>query len=1104
MVRLLLLLIFPITILLFSCQSTVSEEATKPLLFELVSAETSGIDFLNEVQNRAGLNIMTYRNYYNGGGVAIGDINNDNLSDIYFTSNLGPNKLFLNKGNWEFEDISKNAGVSGSKAWSTGVVMADVNADGLLDIYVCNSGGIDGDNKENELFINNGDLTFTERAADFGLNDSGLTTHASFFDYDLDGDLDCYILNNSFKSIDRVQQFTIPRDKREEGGDKLLRNDNGKFVDVSDEAGIYGSWIGFGLGVSVGDIDGDMFPDMYISNDFWERDYLYINNQDGTFREELIERTDLISASSMGSDIADVNNDGHVEIFTTEMLPGDNYRLKTMTKFEETNIKELKVRSSYHYQLMQNSFQVNDGLGNFKDMSFMSGLAATDWSWGALMFDMDNDGWKDIFVSNGIYHDITSMDFVDFASDNENIRKIVEEKGKFEFSDLEEYLPSTPIKNYAFVNTRNGLFEDKALELGLGEPSFSNGAAYGDLDNDGDLDLVVNNLNMPSFIYRNLTSEQGRNNYIQFKFKGAEGNPFGIGSRVEIFKDGKKQVQQNFQARGFESSTEPVLTFGIGQAERLDSVIVTWGNGDREVLKNVAANTLITLDANNARGGDLQGPERLAEDTLFADVTENVLKGNYDHKENSFNDFDVERLIPRAVSTEGPKILSGDLSGDGLQDFVLLGAHGDEDKVFVQSENGKFEQIKIPNVEKDSAFESTCGVIVDIDADGDNDIVIGSGGNQLEKGARYSFARYYRNDGEGRFKNVQSLGPTAVGNFSVIAANDIDKDGDIDLFFGGRIVPGNYGLIPRSFLFRNDEDDEWTNIGPDQLSGAGMVTDAVWSDYNSDGFDDLVVVGDWMSLKIYPNSEGNLGNPSTLPNSSGWWTSIEVADVNNDGMDDYILGNWGLNTKFKTSKDRPLSMYVKDFDSNGKSDIIINWYPPEENTPFPFASKMDLTAQMPALKKSAFTYHEFAGMTYETLFVEEQRRGALEYKTNYLQSAVLINNNQKFKLIGLPMEAQISPVFGIEAGDWDGDGNVDLFLGGNFYHLKPEVGRHDGNKGVFLIGDGAGGFKPLPQRETGIRIDGEVRDVVSIQSNDGNTYLLIARNNLPAIVLQRK
>ncbi|HPM32629.1 MAG TPA: VCBS repeat-containing protein [Chryseolinea sp.] len=1081
--------------LLVSCSSK-EDSVTKSTLFTLTNGNETGLSFINKVEDTKDFNIFTYRNFYNGGGVGIGDINNDSLADIYFTSNTNQNKLYINKGNWVFEDITESAGVGGNRSWSTGVAMADVNGDGYLDIYVCNSGNVEGGNKENELFINNGDLTFSERAKEFGLNDSGYSTHASFFDFDLDGDLDCYMLNNSFKSIDRVDQFLISREVRDSvGGDKLLRNDDGHFIDVSAKAGIYGSWIGFGLGVSVSDLNNDMLPDIYISNDFWERDYLYVNRGDGTFSEELTSRTSIVSASSMGSDFADLNNDGSPEIFTTDMLPGDNVRLKSLTKFDETNIKELKVKSSYHYQQLQNCLQYNDGLGNFQELANFSNVSSTDWSWGALIFDMDNDGWKDIFVSNGIYRDITSMDFSDFVADRSNIKEIVERTGKFDFNDLLALVPSSKISNYAFVNERNKIFKNLADSLGLSQPSFSNGSAYGDLDNDGDLDLVVNNVNMPSFVYRNNTNELIQNNYLKVKLKGSSGNPFGIGSKVSVWKDGQVQVLQNFTTRGFQSSVEPQLLFGCSKNKVVDSVTVVWPDSKTQTLPNISTNQLLEFDYSKATSKLKKN--NIKKKSLFVDMTKNILDGDYTHHENEFNDFDYERLLLKKVSTEGPKILVADLNGDDLDDFLMLGAFGDADKLFIQSKNHKFQMSNQAVFVNDSNFESTCGAIFDFDNDGDLDILLGSGGNEISRANDDHSLRYYQNDGRGKFSKVEDKFKTTVGNFSCILAHDYDQDGDTDLFVGARIVPGNYGLIPRSFLLRND-NGKWTDITPETLAGAGMVTGAVWSDTDGDSKDDLVVVGDWMSIKIYRNTGSGLDQAKVVPGSNGWWTAIEKADLNNDGHDDFVIGNWGQNSKFKASDKKPLKMFVNDFDQNGKSEFIVTWFPPLEERAFPFAAKSDLTSQLPQLKKNSLKYSEYASKTYEELLSANQRENALEYNATYLSSAILWNlGGAGLKLEALPSEVQVSPVFGIVIDDLNNDKHLDLLLCGNFYGLKPEVGRQDSNHGVLLKGDGSGKFISVPSIETGLNLKGEIRDT-KVLKIAGKKFILLARNNASA------
>jgi enediyne biosynthesis protein E4 len=1079
----------------FSCSSPESKKEALTLFSRLDSTKTD-ISFTNTVVDSKDYNIFTYRNFYNGGGVAIGDMNNDGLPDIYFTANMQPNKLYLNKGNWKFEDITAHAGVAGTKTWSTGVAMADVNADGWLDIYVCNSGDVKGGNKENELFINNGDLTFTERAAEYGLADKGYSTHASFFDFDGDGDLDCYLLNNSFKTIDRVDQFYVKRDVRDdEGGDKLFRNDDGHFTDVSVAAGIYGSEIGFGLGISVSDLNGDMLPDMYVSNDFWERDYLYINRGNGTFSEEIISRTGAISASSMGSDVADLDNDGDVEIFTTEMLPGDNLRLKTMTRFDETNIKELKVKSSYHYQHMQNCVQWNYGDGNFQELANVLNMADTDWSWGCLLFDMNNDGNKDVFVANGIYRDITSMDFSDFVADRDNIRKLVLEKGKFDFEDLLALIPSTKLPNYAFINEGDRRFTNSAAALGLGEPSFSNGSAYGDLDNDGDLDLIVNNVNMPAFIYRNNTDSLLNHNYLKVSLRGPAKNINGIGAKVFAYSKGKTQVLQNFTSRGFESSVEPKLLFGIDGKNNFDSLITIWPDRKKQTLTTLPVNGEITIDYSKATEIFNSAKKADKTNTIFDDVTMALLPKNAKHAENEFNDFDQERLLPRKFSAEGPRIINGDCNNDGLEDFVLLGGYGDDDKLFIQSKNGKFHYQPEPTFFPDSVFESICGVFVDVNKDGYKDLIIGSGGNELNKPKYLLTVRLYTNDGKGHFKKESDRLPVIQGNFSCILAEDFDNDGDDDLFFGGHFITGSYGLIPESVLMRND-CGPWTNITPKSLQKAGMVTGGVWSDVNNDSKKDLVIAGEWMPVKIFMNQGNSLSESKDIANTEGLWNTISRADLNRDGLDDFVLGNWGLNTRFKASAERPMNLYVNDFDQNGKSDFIITMFQTLESKGYPFASKSDLTSQLPVLKKRTLKYSEYSTLGYEELFTLDQKKDAAKYSAVTLQSSILINDKAgNFTIQPLPLSAQVSPVFAISTFDYDGDSILDILLCGNIKGIKHEIERQDANRGVLLKGIGDGSFKETDPVANGLFVDGDVRDTKFLRDSNGNNLLLIGRND---------
>ncbi len=1109
-----------------ACTSTTVHPDPVPdggALFTSMPADQTGIDFVNQVTDGEQFNVLTYRNFYNGGGVAIGDINNDGMPDLYLTANMGPNKLYLNRGDWKFEDITQKAGVAGKGGWSTGVAMADVNGDGWLDIYVCNSGDIAGDDKENELFINSGnaaEIAFTEQAAAYRLNDPGFTTHASFFDYDLDGDLDCYILNNSYKDPERIDAFNRTREEKDPlGGDKLFRNDSPEnaepgaavpFTDVTEQAGIYNSPIGFGLGVSVSDLNGDMRPDIYISNDFWERDYLYLNRGpvDGkgtVFSEELTSRISLCSVSSMGADIADLNNDGAFDVFTTDMLPADNYRLKATTVFDPFHLEDYKYRADYHYQILQNCLQLNDGEASFQELSNLAGVSATDWSWGALIFDFDNDGWKDIFVSNALYKEIMYLDFTNFINDKDEVKKIVTEKGKFDWRDFAAFLPSNPLSNYGFVhqtgNSPIPQFKNMARELGLGEPGFSNGAAYGDLDGDGDLDLVVNNVNMPCFVYRNETDKKTGRHYLKIRLHGNGKNPFGVGAKVEIRQGDRVQALQHFPQRGFESSVEPGLLFGLPDNAEIDRLEVIWPDKKMQTLEHISVDQTLDLRQSDADRPFSAAP--VTRDPFYRDATAELLRGNIRHQENRFNDFNYEILLPRMLSTESPKIIKGDLNGDGKEDFVLTGAAGDPDKMFIQ-QNGTWQEVTGWQPEADRALETTCGLIFDADGDGDNDLLLGAGGNEMQRGFANFRLRYYDNDGSGRFKAVEGKTPPAAGMVSCIVPGDIDLDGDLDLFIGGRAVPGNYGLMPRSFLLLNEGGGRWVDVTRQELGNCGMVTDACFTDTDNDGDQDLIVIGDWLPVLHFENDFGRFvfSKKQTAQPYYGWWTCLEPADLDGDGDLDFVLGNWGLNTKLKASKERPVTMAVKDFDNNGKSELILNWYPPNDDQPWPFAGKMDMTQQLPFLKKKALKFEDYAHLTYETMFDPAQRQGAVAYTANWLQTSVLWNDGSGFRLEALPLEAQVAPAFGIIAQDLDGDNLTDIWLGGNFYGLKPEVGRHDSSRGVFLRGDGKGGFTCLPPADSGLFVKGEVRDAATFQTANG-PIILVARNDADALAFKR-
>ncbi|HMP28315.1 MAG TPA: VCBS repeat-containing protein [Saprospiraceae bacterium] len=1057
--------------------------------FEKLISSKTGITFINEVEDQENFNILTYRNYYNGGGVGVGDVNNDGLLDIFFTANMKKNKLYLNKGNFVFEDITEKAGVAGKGAWSTGVAMRDVNADGFIDIYVCNSGDVDGSNRANELFINNGDGTFTERAAEFGLDDEGFSTHAVFIDLDGDGDLDCYLLNNSYKDPARISFYEKERFiYGSSGGDRIYLNEDGTFVDRTQESGIYSSDIGFGLGVSIGDLDNDLKPDMFISNDFWERDYLYFNQGKGKFKESLIDQVPYVSVASMGSDMADLNNDGWLDIFSTDMLPHSNYRLKTSLKFDEYFLGDIKWKTSYYHQYVQNCLHINQQDRTFKELANYAGVAATDWSWGALIFDINLDGLKDIYVSNGVYHDITDSDFVDFIGDQDAIKQVVTENQRYDFRDFKKYLPHNPQKNFAFINSGDLKFENLSDVLNISEEGYSNGAAYADLDNDGDFDLIINNVNMEASLLKNNAVESGKK-YIKIKLSGPEYNKFGIGTVAKMYQDGRTQVYHSMQSRGFQSSVDADILFGISEFDKeRDSIVIIWPDKKCQILKGDLINSTIEVKYSDSE-------IVFKENTVFEvkpkieDITAKTLSTDIVHIENPYIDYNAERLMPRVHSTEGPKLVVGDVNGDGMDDVILLGAAGHSDQLLL-FKNGKYIESLQSAFDADKAFEGTCGVLFDWDEDGDLDLLIGAGGNEYINGFNFFKSRYYENDGKGNFTRIADKFSQLVGQVSCIELGDFDGDGSVDVFVGGRSIPGNYGLTPRSFIYKNLGGGRFEDVTDAQTGPMGMVTDAKWLDIDKDGKSELIVVGEWMTINVYKFGPTGFQILYTVPNSSGWWTSLQIADIDDDGDMDFIAGNWGLNSKFAASPQRPITMYTHDFDENKKVEPLIEWFYQKDEKAYPFATKADLTSQLPFLKKKVLKYKDFANSQIKDLIEPSVLSVADKKSVVTLQSVFLINDNGVLTLNPLPNECQHTPIFASVLTDIDGDGCNDIFFGGNFYRLKPEVGRQDGNRGGYLKGDCKGNFQYILPKESGISLIGEVRDAKIINNN-----LWIARNN---------
>ncbi len=1097
------LLFIGIVIIYFGCTSKIPSD---DFLFSLIDVEQAGIDFQNDLSYTNEINVYTFRNFYNGAGVGIGDFNNDGLNDLFFCGNQVDNKLYLNKGDFEFLDVTDRSGTASRGVWTTGVSIVDINGDGWLDYYVCKSGDVNTSRRHNELFINQGIvdsldgiaiIAFEERSKEYGLDDLGLSTHAAFFDYDLDGDLDCYLLNNSMRSVGNYDLIPGQRKIRDTlGGNKLLKNlsiesdkPNPVFTDVSEEAGIYGSAIGFGLGVTIGDVNNDGYPDIFVSNDFFEKDYLYINQRDGSFEERIDENIAELSMGSMGADMADINNDGAPEIFVTEMLPDDEKRLKTKALFENWNKHEANFKKGYHRQFARNALHYNLGDGNFSEVARYSGVEATDWSWGALIFDMDNDGYKDIFVANGIYKDLLDQDYINFYSNPAEVRKILfDDEGGLD--RLVDMIPSEPLSNFAFKNGGDLTFENVSDDWGFSAKTFSNGSAYGDLDNDGDLDIVVNNVNMPPGIYRN---NQEENRFVQFALTDLTTlNRNAIGAKIYGYIDKEIIYSEVNPARGFMSSVPNTLHLGVGSHRSLDSVMIMWPNGETTMRYDLETNQFYRISYNEE--AVIAGSKDVALNTILSRVP--TFRTAPPHEENDYSDFDREPLLFEMHSNLGPACCKGDINNDGLDDFYLGGANGQAGSLMVQNPDGSFRKVSEAIFESDKNSEDVECIFFDANNDDQPDLYVASGSSEYGPNNFNLADRIYLNDGNFEFSKSQQVLPTfQFENTSDVVNTDYDQDGDEDLIVSIFIQPFAYGIKSNTYVLQNDGSGNFTNAtterAPD-FTALGMVSAMNTIDIDQDGDEDLILVGEWMGIQLMINEEGSFVRHSSevLNDLKGLWKTIHVVDVNNDDRQDMIIGNHGLNSRLRASDEFPMRMYINDFDKNGRIDQIFTYQ--SEEGEFPLAQRSDLLNQLPYLHKNFPDFKSYGLKSIQEIFSEELLAKSVVYTINEMSSVLILNlGGLNFELMRLNKEAQLSTVFTIESGDYNNDTYLDLLIGGNQFRMKPEIGSNGASLGLLLHGNGQGSFTPIAPVHSGISESGEIRKIINLK----NDKILIAKNN---------